>query len=117
MKVENEKSRKVKPDYFVTPHITWWILIPYGMYLVIMAGFAPTSVPRYLPLNNLTTYLGTNFGGAMKVIAASAVMAHIIEALLAYRKAKKLGIQSPANIMWGLQVLILGYFAFQHLRT
>ena len=91
------------------PHPGWWIAIIGGMSLTAWIAFSATGYQLWSEA--VTAYLPQ---GVFQWIFWLASAVHIIEAVYAYRLARRSGITSAGA--WSLQTLILGYASLHLLR-
>merc|ERR1711937_28392 len=110
-----DMSGKVK--FFKKAHFFWIAAITGGMTLLGLCHYSPESVPHknLRPIGILTEYLCNEQPVLLAVTWYSAILAHVGEAIYAYKLSSELNIEFPYRIAWFVQTLLFGYASLHHL--
>jgi hypothetical protein len=99
----NLHSQEAVAETVEHPHVFWWASIIFGMSL--LSALALSDAAHALWSQQVTTLLPQSL---LRIVLIGAVVAHIGEALYAYRLAGRLGL-ARSQLGWTLQTLVLGF--------
>ena len=99
-------------NFYVVPHPIFWLTVPYGLLLTFASALFPTSIPAYLPLGPLATWLGQNYPELMQVLSLGAATLHVVvEPFWALKLCFEKGIRLRETVLWFISTFIYGIFA------
>jgi Domain of unknown function (DUF4499) len=114
---ENHPERR-ESNYFRRAGAVWFIIIPFGMGLLpLLAFFFPPSLPKsgspssgseFFQLINFYVLKAFQSQFVLQIIFYLAVAIHVVESLVAYFVATKMGCLESRGY-WAAQTLLLGY--------
>lgn len=115
--IEHQPERR-ESNYFHRAGIIWFIIIPFGMGLLALLAFvfppslpqsgSPSSGSEFFQLINFYVLKAFQSQFVLQVIFYLAVAIHVVESLVAYFVATKMGCLESRGY-WAAQTLLLGY--------
>jgi type IV secretory pathway TrbL component len=99
---------------FQSANLFWWIIIPGAFIIWFLLSYYPHVIPlSYLGvLGNFLSYLVSNHCRVLIIGFWVTILAHVYEAIVAYRICQKLKIDQQSTFLWTIQTFILGFYSF-----
>ena len=103
-------SVEEESEFFVVPHPLILVGIPYGIFLTFLSALFPTSIPSFLPLGPLATWLGLTFPALMNFLSIFVIVTHLGEPFYVLHLVHKKGIRRRQALLWVASAVFYGIF-------
>uniref|UniRef100_A0A158Q6V5 Dehydrogenase/reductase SDR family member 8 n=1 Tax=Elaeophora elaphi TaxID=1147741 RepID=A0A158Q6V5_9BILA len=96
-------------DFFKSPHLIWWILVPVALFINFMTWYNPHWFGQFGMSGRFLELLGARFPSFFIATNLFALIAHFGESLYSLKLCNLLHISRNNTLKWMLQTFILGY--------
>ncbi|EJD75637.1 hypothetical protein LOAG_17259 [Loa loa] len=100
-------------DFFKSPHLIWWILVPVALLINFMTWYDAHWFGQFGMPGKFLELLGSRFPSFFTATNILALIAHFGESLYSLKLCDLLHISRNNALKWMLQTFILGYPSLQ----